>query len=297
MAAQAIEEHSPFVSTKTITVSNVNARILDLRNTFNDSGDGPASIAAQPTFDPSASITNAYGLVTVSKAQPGAGVTITNLYGNLLRIDTGSTAGAVTTASTMGIVAPSLGTLKPATMNGILINNQGSASIVTSIGIDIQAQTGSTTNIGVRIALAGTYSLQLSDTTGVAAGGITFGTDTTLYRSGADTLKTDDKLLVTGELELDGALNHDGTTAGFFSVTPTTQPSAYTQTYATADKTHANLTSADIGAFTGGTVGFLDAAERDNIRTQYNALKADVTDLKQLVNSVIDDLQALGLVA
>lgn len=84
---------------------------------------------------------------------------------------------------------------------------------------------------------------------------------------------------------------------GFFAVTPVVRPTAYTQTYATADKTHANLTSADIGAFTGGTVGFLDAAERDNVRTQYNALRADVTDLKQLVNSVIDDLQALGLVA
>lgn len=84
---------------------------------------------------------------------------------------------------------------------------------------------------------------------------------------------------------------------GFFAVTPVVRPTAYTQTYATADKTHADFTSADIGAFSGGTMGFLDAAERDNIRTQYNALRADVADLKQLVNSVIDDLQALGLVA
>jgi hypothetical protein len=83
---------------------------------------------------------------------------------------------------------------------------------------------------------------------------------------------------------------------GFYNATPIVQPSAYTQTYSTADKTHANFTSADIGAFTGGLVGFLDAAERDNVRTQVNALRADVADLKQLVNSLIDDLQALGLV-
>ena len=82
----------------------------------------------------------------------------------------------------------------------------------------------------------------------------------------------------------------------FFGGTPTTKPTAYTQTYATADKTHADFTSADIGAFTGGVTGFLDAAERDNIRTQFNALRADVADLKQLANSVIDDLQALALV-
>jgi hypothetical protein len=83
---------------------------------------------------------------------------------------------------------------------------------------------------------------------------------------------------------------------GFWGATPIVRPSAYTQTYSTADKTHADFTSADIGAFTGGAIGFLDAAERDNVRTQFNALRADVADVKQLVNSLIDDLQNLGLV-
>lgn len=103
------------------------------------------------------------------------------------------------------------------------------------------------------------------------------------------------RVLIGGELELDGALNHDGTTVGFYGVTPATRPSAYTQTYATADKTHSAFTSADLAAFTGGLVGFLDAAERDDIRTQFNALRADVADVKQLANSIIDDNQALGL--
>jgi len=98
-----------------------------------------------------------------------------------------------------------------------------------------------------------------------------------------------------GRITFAGALDHDGSLVGFFAVAPVARASAYTQTYATADKTHANPTSADIGAFTGGSVGFLDAAERDNVRTQYNALRADVLDVKQLVNSVIDDLQAYGL--
>lgn len=46
--------------------------------------------------------------------------------------------------------------------------------------------------------------------------------DTTLYRSAADVLKTDDKLHVALELEVDGALNHDGTTVGFYGTAPTT---------------------------------------------------------------------------
>ena len=92
-----------------------------------------------------------------------------------------------------------------------------------------------------------------------------------------------------------GPLEHTGSTAGFYGAAAATRPSAYTQTYATADKTHANATSADLGAFTGGVVGFLDAAERNNILTQFNALRVDVLDAKSLLNSVIDDLQTLGL--
>lgn len=71
------------------------------------------------------------------------------------------------------------------------------------------------------------------------------------------------------------------------------QRGAYTQTYATADKTHATPTvGADIGAFTDPP----SAAEMATLRTFVNALKADHADLAQLVNALIDDLQALGLV-
>lgn len=85
---------------------------------------------------------------------------------------------------------------------------------------------------------------------------------------------------------------------GFFNVTPVARPSAYTQTYATADKTHAADGSADL-ATTAATQttpwGFASQAQADAIATQHNLLRAQVLDLKQLVNSVIDDFQALGL--
>jgi hypothetical protein len=62
-------------------------------------------------------------------------------------------------------------------------------TLTNQYGIDIAALTkGATTNIGIRIAKANTYTLQLSDTGGTAAGGITFGTDVQLYRSAASTL-------------------------------------------------------------------------------------------------------------
>lgn len=44
--------------------------------------------------------------------------------------------------------------------------------------------------------------------------------DTTLYRSAADVIRTPDKLLLDGEVEIDGALNHDGTHVGFYGTAP-----------------------------------------------------------------------------
>lgn len=101
----------------------------------------------------------------------------------------------------------------------------------------------------------------------------------------------------------------------FFGGTPVAQRSAYTQTYATADKTHAAPTAAALtvtdGAGTNdGTIGAIGAGAVDTaaalqadviaavqeLADQINKLVADQLDTKQLVNSVIDDLQALGLV-
>jgi hypothetical protein len=71
-----------------------------------------------------------------------------------------------------------------------------------AVGIDVANITATSGVVaGMRIALPSggstNYALQLSDATGVAAGGITFGTDTNLYRSAANTLKTDDSLLIS----------------------------------------------------------------------------------------------------
>jgi len=121
--------------------------------------------------------------------------------------------------------------------------------------------------------------------------------DVTLYRSAADILKTDDSLVIGAEANVVGALNHDGSTVGFYGVTPAARPSAYTQTYSTADKTHANVTSAAVVTTAATNVapyGYAQA-QADAIPVAINATQADLLDLKQLLNSVIDDLQALGL--
>ncbi|HVE81067.1 MAG TPA: tail fiber domain-containing protein [Candidatus Dormibacteraeota bacterium] len=117
---------------------------------------------------------------------PGAGQsfgTITNTYGAQVQGLAEFAATAIT------------GTVTRAT--GLLVQNSSSNNnlLQNSVGIDVAGQTaGIISDIGVRIAKADTYTLQLSDTGGTAAGGITFGTDTNLYRQGVGVLQTDGSL-------------------------------------------------------------------------------------------------------
>lgn len=111
----------------------------------------------------------------------------------------------------------------------------------------------------------------------------------------ADAGASDKMELTSSVLTVGVNLAHTGTTLGFYGITPVARPAALTQTYSTTSTTHANFTSADVGAFTGGSVGFLDAAERDNVRTQFNLLRADVANIKQFVNQVVDYFQLNGL--
>lgn len=58
----------------------------------------------------------------------------------------------------------------------------------------------------------------------------------------------------------------------------------YTQTYSTAART----VPAEVAAITGGEAP---------TEAEFNALVADVLALKKVINALIDDLQAVGLVA
>lgn len=82
---------------------------------------------------------------------------------------------------------------------------------------------------------------------------------------------------------------------------------AYTQTYATADRTHANPTTAALTHAVGiadNTVDDVGAAFNQTtlnnnfkeLTTQIAALVADLADAKQVINALIDDLQAAGIV-
>ena len=113
--------------------------------------------------------------------------TITTAMG----IEVAGLVESASTALTAGTVTNVVG------MRAITNYKSSPGMTVTNVyGIDVQSQTIGSFNVGVRIAKSNTYSLWMSDTGGTAAGGITFGTDTNLYRSAAGVLKSDNKIEV-----------------------------------------------------------------------------------------------------
>lgn len=85
---------------------------------------------------------------------------------------------------------------------------------------------------------------------------------------------------------------------GFWNATPVVRPSAYTQTYSTATKTHNNPTATSISTTAATNIapwGYSTQAQADAIVAAINALITDVANVKQVLNAVIDDNQTIGL--
>lgn len=109
------------------------------------------------------------------------------------------------------------------------------------------------------------------------------------------------EMTVVGDAEINGALNHDGTTVGFYGVTPVARPSAYTQTFSTASRTVAAYTAdAENAAYTGldnlqAGSPYAKLTDLNALRVAYENLRAHSERTTQVLNAVIDDLQAQGL--
>lgn len=94
---------------------------------------------------------------------------------------------------------------------------------------------------------------------------------------------------------------------GFYGNTPVARTTAYTQTYATASRTHAAMTSQVLTDNSGGTASatlqaisatYVQAEVANNfadLAANDNALRADLLSTRQVLNQLIDDLQSYGL--
>jgi len=204
----------------------------------------------------------------------GGGI-VTNIIGSFNQLHTQTNATTtLTNAYAVQAVAPSFLGSKPTNNTGVDIGNQGLSGITLSKGLQIDDQTGSTTNWA--IAADGGDSYHVGD-----------------LRIGSSVAPTV-ALTVTGEgyfsshLEIDGTLNHDGALVGFYGVAPAAQDSAWTQTYSTPNKTVAAMTAPGAGAGSGADGTTFSGAECD-------ALRADVLQSKENINGIIDALQAIGI--
>lgn len=133
------------------------------------------------------------------------------------------------------------------------------ASTVTAEGVIANRTAG--TSVAFRTTISGGATFEQ-----LASGEMTFGQsgsprDLRMRRSAASELTIDNnaggaaKVLLTGEVEIDGALNHDGSTVGFFGVAPAARAAAYTLTNVTTDRTYdANATTLDEVADVLGTL-------------------------------------------
>lgn len=149
------------------------------------------------------------GLMTrLNGAATAAATNVTPLVVNgYSRPSGGATTATITNLTGIDINTVTTTQLTATTVKGISVRNLAAGTFTTMVGIDVAGQTQAATNIGIRIGLASggataNYALQLSDTTGVAGGGITFGVDVQLYRSAANLLRSDDDLDINGNINL-----------------------------------------------------------------------------------------------
>lgn len=179
----------------------------------------------------------------------------------------------------------------------------GAISSATSLTSPVLIFNGATGANEIRVPINLADALSIEDATGdIMTIDTTTGTIVVAFGAAV-------RVNVAGDAQIGSATTD---LVAFHGSTPTDQCAAYTQTYSTADRTHAAATAAALtvtdGAGTNdGTIpaigtGGASADQADVIAAvqeladQINKLVADQLDTKQLVNAIIDDLQEKGLV-
>jgi hypothetical protein len=147
-------------------------------------------------------VNSANGDMRGIEAQPvhsGTGGTVATMIGVTTRVRFANATGTLSSSNALLIDSPLItsgGKINNA--YGIMINGQNTAGTQDAVGIYMRAQSPTANGYGILLEAAKTNTLWLScnanNTTESA--GIVFGSsrDTNLYRSAADTLKTDDKM-------------------------------------------------------------------------------------------------------
>lgn len=120
---------------------------VEVAPTFTGAATAMRGFRALTTFQPTAATLSAgISFIGFAIGDPAAGKTIGLLAGLAPVFETGSNGGAVTSAYSIYIPSPTIGSVKPTLSVGVEIENHGAVSITNAIGLRIQAQTGATNN-------------------------------------------------------------------------------------------------------------------------------------------------------
>jgi len=182
----------------------------------------------------------------------------------------------------------------------------GSVSATNTVGNHVWLQRDSTGAAAAGFGLGIVAKLESSTTTGQDAGRLTWEWVTATHASRASRGKLSAYAVVASVYTEQNAMTWDGDPSGlklaFYGGTPVAKAAAYTQTYSTADRTLSAYTADnESGAYTGidnaqaGSV-YATLTDLNALRTAYENLRAFVEDIAGMLNSTVDDLQALNLV-
>lgn len=252
----------------------------------------------------------------------GTPVAGTSVRGLLFQVSSAATADDLSNVILYGalgqVTHAGSGTLSQAYGMNPGIFFTGTGAVTTSGGITISATSAGGgahgTFFGIRssgLALSGGSTL--TNNYAFYADAVAGGTNNYAFYSNGGLVHFGDNVDLTSGKTLTmpvGSIITDTTTGlkigtgttqkiGFYNVTPVVQASAYTQTYSTASKTVPNATASNPPAGgTGATAGAYDtAANRNAMITSLTNNIADVLALKKVVNALIDDLQAIGIIS
>ncbi|MDO8716004.1 MAG: hypothetical protein Q7J73_04270, partial [Dehalococcoidales bacterium] len=164
-----------------------------------------ASATAEKTF-----LTLTPGIITLTAPTAVTSLMETSVFtGVTIAADAATTVNKATTLSLVAPIDSTNATITDDSALRILNVTSGAGTLTNQYGLYVEDMTaGATADFGIAIEGADTAALWISsavDTTD-AANGIAFGLsrDTNLYRSAANTLKTDDTLTIAAQADIEG---------------------------------------------------------------------------------------------